>query len=145
LELSLSPFGLFLPTMARAAHVLLVVGLAALLAVSVVAFGPNPAITNLPGFGKTLEKQYAGYLPIRNDGSEDNALFYWLFESRGKPETDRTSALARSRENRFANSGHTSSRLTGFIRVTNGTCSIWNSKRVQHLFFSSMEDLDARL
>ena len=76
--------------MARTTHVLLVAALFALLAVSCYAYGPNPAITNLPGFGKTLEKQYAGYLPIRNDGSEDNALFYWLFESRLKPETDRT-------------------------------------------------------
>jgi len=52
------------------------------------AFGPNPVITHLPGFGPTKEKQYAGYLPIRPDGSETNALFYWLFESRSNPRTD---------------------------------------------------------
>lgn len=54
------------------------------------AFGPNPVITNLPGFGPTREKQYAGYLPIRPDGSEQSGLFYWLFESRSNPRTDRT-------------------------------------------------------
>lgn len=53
------------------------------------AFGPNPVITNLPGFGPTREKQYAGFLPIRPDGSEQSGLFYWLFESRSNPRTDR--------------------------------------------------------
>jgi hypothetical protein len=62
--------------------------LAAVIAV-VTAYGPNPAITQLPGFGQTRESQYAGYLPIRPDGSEDSALFYWLFESRSNPRTDR--------------------------------------------------------
>jgi carboxypeptidase C (cathepsin A) len=66
---------------------LLIVASMAMLSVGY-AFGPNPAITQLPGFGATKEKQYAGYLPIRSDGSEDNALFYWLFESRSNPATD---------------------------------------------------------
>lgn len=76
--------------MSRSHRIIAVVALVAALAAVCSAFGRSSPITNLPGFGKTLETSFAGYLPIDAAGSTDNALFYWAFNSRNNPATDRT-------------------------------------------------------
>jgi len=46
-------------------------------------YGP---VTDLPGYGKTKEKQLAGYLPVSD---KNNAfIYFWLIESQGDPAKD---------------------------------------------------------
>ena len=76
--------------MSRTHRIVAFVALVAALATVCAAFGRSPAITNLPGYGKTKESSFAGYLPITANGATDNALFYWMFQSRSNPASDRT-------------------------------------------------------
>lgn len=51
------------------------------------SFIPKPGlVTDLPGYGKTREKQLAGHLSV-NETCGDY-LFFWLFESQSDPSTD---------------------------------------------------------
>lgn len=46
-------------------------------------YGP---VTAIPGYGKTRERQFAGYLPV---SEKNNAfIYFWLIESQGDPAND---------------------------------------------------------
>lgn len=47
-------------------------------------------IESLPGYGRTKELSFSGYLSVdpTGRGSLNNGLFYWLFYSRGVPFKD---------------------------------------------------------
>jgi len=64
---------------------LLAVTLAALFSTSFAAISDD-LITTLPGYGKTMSKQYSGFLAA--DDAQTVFLHYWFVESMGNPSTD---------------------------------------------------------
>ena len=64
---------------------LLAVTLAALFSSSFAAIDAD-LVGNLPGYGKTMSKQYSGFLAA--DSKASVMLHYWFVESMGNPATD---------------------------------------------------------